>query len=96
MSCLVETIDSPELDSLCEALHQAAQTAGDQAQWPAEQLKLCGEAGVYRWFLPKRVGGLEWSEVDLLRGYLRLSQACLLTAFILTQRMGAVLRIFAS
>ncbi|MGV3606630.1 MAG: acyl-CoA dehydrogenase [Planctomycetaceae bacterium] len=96
MSHLVETIDSPELDLLCDALQRAAQAAGDQPLWPAEQLKLCGEAGVYRWFLPKRVGGLEWSEVDLLRGYLRLSQACLLTAFILTQRMGAVMRIFAS
>lgn len=92
----IESITSEELDSLCEYLAEKAAEEGASATWPTEQLARCGEAGVYRWFLPKSAGGYGWSEVDLLRGYLRLSQACLLTSFIMTQRMGAVLRIFQS
>lgn len=51
---------------------------------------------MYQWFCSSEWGGQDWSEVDLLRGYLRLSEACLTTAFILTQRVGAVNRIEAS
>ncbi|MGC4002804.1 MAG: acyl-CoA dehydrogenase family protein [Pirellulales bacterium] len=41
------------------------------------------------------LGGYGWNDVDQLRGYLDLSEACLTTAFILTQRAGAVRRIAA-
>ena len=41
-------------------------------------------------------GGQEWTEVDITRGYLRLSAACLTTAFIITQRTGACQRIAGS
>jgi alkylation response protein AidB-like acyl-CoA dehydrogenase len=57
---------------------------------------LCGEAGVYRWFMPRQWGGFEWSELDITRGYLRLGAACLTTAFIITQRSGACQRIAGS
>lgn len=93
---LIESLESESLDHLCQYLADKAVEEGDLATWPREQLARCGAAGVYRWFLPKSVGGFGWSEVEILRGYLRLSQACLLTSFILTQRMGAVLRIFQS
>src|SRR3569832_2160396 len=43
--------------------------------------------------LPRECGGQEWNDVDLIRGYLRLAQACLTTTFILTQRTGACQRI---
>ena len=88
--------DHPALDELCAALAAAAIPLDDSADWPREQLKLCGEYGVFRWFLPQEWGGLAWSDVDLIRGYLRLSAACLTTTFIITQRTGACQRILAS
>ncbi|MCH7861192.1 MAG: acyl-CoA/acyl-ACP dehydrogenase, partial [Proteobacteria bacterium] len=42
------------------------------------------------------MGGQQWSDVDVTRGYLRLSAACLTTTFIITQRTGACLRIAGS
>jgi alkylation response protein AidB-like acyl-CoA dehydrogenase len=63
--------------------------------WPAEQMQLCGEYGVYRWFMPPEWGGFGWSDADITRGYLKLGSACLTTAFILTQRTGACQRILA-
>jgi len=62
-------------------------------RWPAEQLHLCGEAGVYEWFIGPAWGGQGWSEEQVVRGYLALSAACLTTTFILTQRTGACRRI---
>ena len=65
-------------------------------RWPGEQLRLCGDAGVYQWFMPRHWGGQEWSDLDITRGYLRLGAACLTTAFIITQRTGACQRIAGS
>jgi alkylation response protein AidB-like acyl-CoA dehydrogenase len=89
------TSDHPALGELCEQLGRLAPGLDAPGQWPAEQLRLCGEAGVFRWFVPEAWGGWAWSEEELLRGYLRLSEACLTTAFVITQRMGAVGRILA-
>src|SRR4029079_11979830 len=63
--------------------------------WPVEQLRLCGEAGVYEWFLPPERGGQGWNEADVLRGYVKLAAACLTTTFVITQRSGAMQRIAA-
>ncbi len=41
-------------------------------------------------------GGLEWSDSDIIRGYLKFSAACLTTTFIITQRSGACRRIVDS
>jgi alkylation response protein AidB-like acyl-CoA dehydrogenase len=62
-------------------------------QWPAEQLRLCGEQGVFEWFLDPAWGGRGWDEEQVVRGYLALSAACLTTTFIITQRTGACRRI---
>ena len=62
-------------------------------QWPAKQLQLCGERGVFEWFIDPAWGGQAWSEEDVVRGYLALSAACLTTTFIMTQRTGACRRI---
>ncbi|MBS0208965.1 MAG: acyl-CoA/acyl-ACP dehydrogenase [Planctomycetes bacterium] len=85
--------DDPALDALCERLRGAADALDTSGAWPAQQLAWLGEAGVYRWFLPEEYGGCGWSEADVIRGYLRLSAACLTTTFIVTQRTGACRRI---
>ncbi len=84
------------LDQLCAELRELSPTLDQPQAWPAQQLQLCADAGVHEWFLPTSVGGQGWNETDLLRGYLKLSAACLTTAFILTQRVGACTRIAAS
>ncbi|MFM7074094.1 MAG: acyl-CoA dehydrogenase [Planctomycetota bacterium] len=95
-----------ELDVLCEEV--AAACAGlekppatqsvptNAALWPARQLAWCGERGVFRWSASRDVGGFGWSDADQLRGYLRLGQACLTTAFVLTQRTAASTRLAES
>lgn len=86
----------PALAELCSRLRELAPELDRPDAWPEKQLQLCAEAGVHEWFLPPNVGGQAWSEADLLRSYLQLSAACLTTAFILTQRVGACTRIAAS
>lgn len=86
----------PALDRLCDTLASLAAELDRTDRWPTEQLRLCGEAGVYEWFLPRHLGGQEWSDRDVTRGYLRLSAACLTTTFIITQRTGACQRIAGS
>jgi alkylation response protein AidB-like acyl-CoA dehydrogenase len=92
---LIDTPTSPALDHLCERLSAAAGELEVPEAWPKEQLKWCGDAGVYRWFFPVEHGGFEWSTADIYRGYLRMSAACLTTTFVITQRMGACQRILA-
>ncbi|HVW00546.1 MAG TPA: acyl-CoA dehydrogenase family protein [Planctomycetaceae bacterium] len=88
--------DPHALDLLCQRL---AGTAGDvesAGAWPAEQLGWMNSAGVMGWILPLEVGGAAISNVEMTERYIRLSQACLTTTFILTQRNGACQRIAAS
>jgi alkylation response protein AidB-like acyl-CoA dehydrogenase len=95
---MTRKIKSPHdqaLSALCVRLAELAIELDRQPRWPAEQLRLCGEYGVYEWFLDPIWGGQSWSEVDIARGYHALATACLTTAFILTQRSGACKRIAA-
>jgi len=92
----IQSPNDPRLDELCERLASLGAGLEKSGAWPAEQLRHCAEYGVYRWFLPEAWGGTEWSELDLIRGYLKLSQACLTTTFIITQRSGACKRILAA
>ncbi len=92
----VSLIENPEdagMEPLCQALSERAAQTDQSGDWPAEQLTLCAQAGVYRWFLDPAYGGLGWSEADLMRGYLRLAGSCLTTAFVITQATGALRRI---
>lgn len=89
----VTSPDDPALEALCRELHDRAAETDRSGFWPAEQLRLCGEAGVYEWFLPSEHGGQGWADEQITRGYLALSQACLTTTFIITQRTGACRRI---
>ncbi len=59
-------------------------------EWPARQMARLAEAGVFGWLIPRRWGGSELDEPEILGGYLELSDACLTSAFILTQFNAAV------
>jgi butyryl-CoA dehydrogenase len=87
--------DAQALDGLCAELADLSSTLETQSAWPAEQLALCGEAGVFEWFIEPELGGQGWSEADVLRGYVQLAAACLTTTFVITQRTGAMTRIAA-
>jgi alkylation response protein AidB-like acyl-CoA dehydrogenase len=92
----LDQITSPGSESLvrlCDELVSRSSELDASGAWPAEQLRMLGEAGVYRWFLPREWGGFDWSEAELARGYTRLAAACLTTTFVLTQRSAAVRRI---
>jgi len=88
-----------DLSELCLRLREAASTlepSDGTLAWPKEQLQWCAEAGVLRWFVPQKYGGWNWSESKQLEGYLAISQACLTTAFVLTQWNAACKRIVQS
>lgn len=84
------------MDRLCQSLKERSSNWIEVADWPGESLRICGQAGVYRWFLPESQGGLGWSERDQTRGYLRLAEVDLTTTFVITQYMGAIRRIAGS
>lgn len=86
----------PELENLCNQLSDLADNLRGKDDWPADQLGLCGEAGVFRWFMEPQWGGWAWPEHKIAEGYLELSAACLTTTFVITQRTGACRRIAAS
>jgi alkylation response protein AidB-like acyl-CoA dehydrogenase len=88
--------DDPALDDLCRELAVRADELDRAPNWPGEQLRLCGEYGVYEWFIGLPWSGQGWSDEDVVRGYLKLSAACLTTTFIITQRTGACRRIEGS
>jgi len=81
------------LDALCEQISGMATELDAAEAWPSKQLELCGRYGVFEWFMRREWGGQQWDEVDIVRGYLKLSAACLTTTFIITQRSGACRRI---
>jgi alkylation response protein AidB-like acyl-CoA dehydrogenase len=85
--------DSPALGELCARLAELGGELDRSGQWPAEQLALCGQYGVYEWFLDPMWGGQGWDEEQTIRGYMALASACLTTTFILTQRTGGCRRI---
>jgi alkylation response protein AidB-like acyl-CoA dehydrogenase len=90
----------PAFDQLCDRLRGLANSLDDSdtkpTNWPAQQLALCQQYGVFQWFLPDRYGGQDWTEEQITRGYLALSAACLTTTFVITQLTGACRRIAAS
>ncbi len=88
--------DDDQLARLCQQLQQRARELEQPGAWPGEQLRLCGEAGVYTWFIERTLGGQEWSPANICRGYLALSAACLTTTFVITQYMGACQRLAKS
>ena len=92
----IESPECPQMDSLCRQLAELAPQLNDSTAWPGEQLRLCAGYGVFRWFVPRQWGGMEWSGPDIARGYLRLGSVCLTTTFVITQWVAAVRRILTS
>lgn len=84
------------LAELCGELAARAEQLDESGDWPAEQLRLFADYGVYQWFAGPEWGGQAWDQESILRGYLALSGACLTTTFIQTQRDGACRRIESS
>ncbi len=95
-STIITSPESGLLATLCQQLAEQAGQLDQTGDWPRRQLELCASYGVFRWFLPAAWGGLAWSDLDVIRGYLKLSQACLTTTFVITQLTGASRRIAAS
>jgi alkylation response protein AidB-like acyl-CoA dehydrogenase len=93
---LIRSPDDLALDELCQRLAALSGDLDLSGAWPTEQLALCRDYGVFSWFFPAKFGGQGWSEIDIVRGELKLSAACLTTMFILTQWAGACQRIVAS
>lgn len=92
----IESPDDPALARLCAELARRADALDSSGEWPAEQLEHCRRYGVFRWFVPREWGGCQWSDLDVIRGYLRLSAACLSTTFVITQPAGACRRLLTS
>ena len=82
------------IDELCQNL-KSLELAND-VLLAKQRAQLLGESDVYRWFVAEEYGGFGWDTEQILLGYLELSKACLSTAFVLTQRSGAVKRISTS
>ena len=92
----ITTPDDPALGELCSLLAEMAQEVDRTGDWPARQLQLCADYGVFEWFIDSTWGGQAWDAEDVVRGYLALSSACLTTTFIITQYTGACRRIAGS
>ncbi|MEZ6096203.1 MAG: acyl-CoA dehydrogenase family protein [Pirellulaceae bacterium] len=88
----ISQFDLEELEQLSRDLGSLNDNQPENA-WPAEQLKCCQVAGLFRWFSSKSNGGLGWSDPELLRAYVAIAKGCLKTAFVLTQRTAAVSRL---
>ncbi len=92
-------IRSPDHHALEKLVHQLAATADEldrSCRWPAQELSLCAQAGVYRWFVPQQFGGMGWEYPDRLRGLIKLAAGCLTTTFSLTQQITAAKWIVAT
>lgn len=89
----IQSPDDPLLQELAGRLAELHSTLEGESAWPAQQIELCGQYGVFEWFVSTDCGGQGWSDLNLTRGYLALSEACLTTSFILTQLTGACRRI---
>ncbi len=84
-----------ELHALTNRLRELRERH-EEDRWPAESLAALSQANVLRWTIPREYGGLAIEDAELQAGYVELSEACLLTAFILTQRNGAIQRLASS
>lgn len=83
-------------ESLLAELRALTGDLDRNGEWPSRPFELLAESDVLKWVIPRRWGGSELGGVDLIRGYVELSSACMLTTFVLTQRNGACQRIAAN
>jgi len=62
---MITSPDSPELDDLCAQLRERAADLDRAPRWPHGQLRLCGEYGVYEWFVGREWGGQAWNDEQI-------------------------------
>jgi butyryl-CoA dehydrogenase len=79
-----------------EKLAALADLADESADWPARSWQLLRDAGVLKWSIPAEFGGCGLGQQELLEGYEQIAGVCLTSAFILSQREGAVRRLLAN
>ena len=84
-----------KLAELCQQLRELPHVP-EIVELARKRQQLLASYDVHRWFVPTEFGGFAWSAREQVEGYLEISSACLSTAFVLTQRTGAVNRIAAS
>lgn len=87
------TLPWPELLARLNTAAPQLRSAGD---WPREQFQWLALAGQLRRGIPDAYGGEPESAGELLRRYIDLAEACLVTTFVLTQRQAAISRIVAA
>ena len=90
---MIDILDMPVDPAALQALRDAADLADGSLDWPAASWSCLRQAGATAWSVPTDFGGGGWSGIALLAGYEQLAGACLTTAFILSQREGAVRRL---
>jgi len=86
----------PDFGPLLNKLRIHAESPGAEEAWPEEPLRWLAENHVLGWVIPPEYGGTDISSEQLTAGYEQLTESCLLTAFVLTQRNGACQRIAGS
>ena len=91
-----EKADFPDLELLATRLTELSNELATQGEWPQQQLRFCGEFGVFKWFIETEFGGSDWNDQEIVKGYIKLAGACLTTTFVITQRTGACKRLAAS
>ncbi len=89
----IEHPDDPLFDDLIAKLSAISMDSGLAESWPEKQLTVCDQFGVFRWFIPRKWNGSQWSMADIAKGYIKLASACLTTTFVITQRAAACRRI---
>jgi len=78
-----------KFDDMTERLAALAEHYDTHSCWPQRSLDILGQAGCWRWAIPKKWGGTALDDVALLEAYEAVARGCVATALILTQRDGA-------
>lgn len=78
---------------LLTQLSEHARAADEECVWPAASWEILQAIGACGWTIPISHGGEELSNLDLLERYEPLAEACLTSAFLLSQRDAALRRI---
>ncbi|MAG94176.1 MAG: isovaleryl-CoA dehydrogenase [Planctomycetaceae bacterium] len=90
------SFDDAAFDELLGFLRAESGSLETPGAWPSEQMQHLARAGVTGWRVPKQWAGSDLSPPALLSGYEKLTQACLVTTFVLTQQDAACHRIRGS
>lgn len=87
------------LEPLFDSLAELAGRYRTNDDWPSDSLRQCGEFGVFRGLVGRPISldaSKSWTPREQTEVIIRLSQADLLTTFVITQHLGAIKRMVAS